>query len=151
MIFKIVFFIIVLVVIDIILSIWRNYRRYNIFMKAKNKSLKTQKELVVIGDPNTGFWNKNVKKAYDCGDICIDLKGCNKCPVSITGDILDTLKKMPNNHYVIYESCVLEYVDQRQLEKIKKEIRRVSGGNYYQVRIKPNIFPTFFSFIEFGI
>ena len=141
----------VLIVIDVILSIWRNDRRHNIFMKAKDKSLKTQKPLVVIGDPNSGFWNKNVKKGYDCGDICIDLRGCSKCPVSITGDVLVTLKKMPDNEYVIYESCVLEYVDQRLLKEIKREIRRVSGGDYYQVRINPNIFPKNLSFIEFGI
>ena len=57
---------------------------------------------------------------------------------------------MPTNEYVIYESCVLEYVDQRLVNEIKKEIDRVSEGDYYEVRIKPNIFPTKFSFVELG-
>ena len=65
-------------------------------------------------------------------------------------DLFVKLKKMPTNEYVIYESCVLEYVDQRLVNEIKNEIDRVSEGDYYGVRIKPNIFPTKFSFVELG-
>lgn len=152
--YAIILALLLLMIIDVILSIWRNYRRHNVFMKAKDKSVNTQKPLVVIGDPNSGFWNKNVQKGHGCGDICIDLRGCNTCPVSITGDVLVELKKLPNNAYVIYESCVLEYiVDKKVLKEIKEEIRRVSGGDYYEVRINPSIFTSplqNLSLIEFG-
>ena len=57
---------------------------------------------------------------------------------------------MKTNKYVIFESCVLEYVNQNLLEIIRKEIMRVSGGHYYEVRIHPNIFPINLSIIEFG-
>ena len=142
--------IVVLVILDVCFSIWRNHRRHETFIQAKQRSKQTKKKLLVIGDPNSGFWNKHIKKAYGCGDVCIDLMGCNECPKSIKSDLLVKLKKMPTNEYVIYESCVLEYVDQRLVNEIKKEIDRVSEGDYYGVRIKPNIFPTMFSFVELG-
>ena len=140
----------ILIFLDVWFSIWRNHRRHEMFIQAKQQSKQTKKKILVIGDPKSGFWNKHIKKAYGCGDMCIDLLGCNGCPNSIKGDLLANLKKMRTNEYVIYESCVLEYVDQRLLNEIKKEIGRVSKGDYYEVRIKPNIFPTKFSFVEFG-
>ena len=57
---------------------------------------------------------------------------------------------MNTNSYIIYESCILEYIDDKYISEIKKEIKRVSGGHYYCVRIHPNIFPLNFSFIETG-
>ena len=48
---------------------------------------------------------------------------------------------MNTNEYVIFESCVLEYIDQDILEETLTQINRVSGGDYFQVRIKPYIFP----------
>ena len=142
--------IIILIVLDILFSLWRNYRRRRVYNQAKEAAKRQNKQLLVIGSPNSGFWNKKISKAYGCGDICLDLIGCNECPTSIKGDVLLNLKHMPTNSYVIYESCVLEYIDQRLLGEVKQEIERVCGGDYYEVRIKPNIFPTNFSFIEFG-
>jgi hypothetical protein len=52
---------------------------------------------------------------------------------------LKELRKIQDNKYVIYESCVLEYF-QGDLEELKKEIHRVSGGDEYFVRINPSIF-----------
>jgi len=140
---------ILVVVSDICLSIYRDYRRGNTYKKSLAESKKENKELLVIGDPYSGFWNSYIHKSYGCGDTCLDLSS-SKCTNSIQGDVLVELKKMKNNQYVIFESCVLEYVDQTQLEEIKNELYRVSGGDYYSVRISPNIFPTNISFIETG-
>jgi hypothetical protein len=147
---KIISVIIFIIIFDVCLSLFRNYRRTNIFNKATKCSKQKQKQLLVIGSPFSGWWNKNIQQAYGCGNICLDLVGCNKCPKSIKGDILIQLKKMKTNKYVIFESCVLEYVDLTQLDDINKEIKRVSGNDYFEVRIKPNIFSTQFSFIECG-
>ena len=90
-------------------------------------------------------------RAYDCGDICLDLYGCNKCQNQIKGDLLKELKKIKSNQYVIFESCVLEYIDKKYHNEILKELNRVSGGNYFFVRIKPYIFPSILSnFAEHG-
>ena len=145
----IVIVIVIVVLFDICLSIYRDYRRSNTYKKSLVESKKGNKKLLVIGDPYSGFWNSHIHKSYGCGDICLDLSS-SKCPDSIQGDVLVELKKMKNNQYVIFESCVLEYVDQTQLEEIKNELYRVSGGDYYSVRIPPNIFPTNISFVETG-
>lgn len=57
---------------------------------------------------------------------------------------------MDSNKYVIFESCVLEYIDNNSLSEINKELNRVSGGNLYQVRNSPNILPLHYKFIELG-
>jgi len=126
------------------------YRRINLYNKAQEKSISLNKELLVIGNPSSGFINKNIYKCYDCGDICLDLNGCGDCPKQIKGDLLEELKKMDSNKYVIFESCVLEYIDNNSLSEINKELNRVSGGNLYQVRNSPNILPLHYKFIELG-
>ena len=128
-----------LILLDILFGFYRIYRRYYKYKEALLLSNTKNKKLLVIGDPYSGFASKNIMKTYDCGDICLDLNGCDKCENSIKGDILDELNKMEDNKYVIYESCVLEYVDEKRLDEINKEILRVSGGDYIDVRIKPNI------------
>jgi hypothetical protein len=81
------------------------------------------------------------------------LVGCENCPKSLKGDILTTLKTLDTNQYVIFESCVLEYIDEESLGEVKQEIKRVCGEDYYEVRIKPYIIPDFFytsKFVESG-
>ena len=145
----IIFILIIIIIIDINFSILRNYRRENNYLSALNHSIKSDKKLLVIGNPTSGFWNKHINCVYGYGDVCLDLNGCD-CSKSIKGDILNELKNMNNNEYVIFESCVLEYVNKDKINEINNEIMRVSGGDYYYVRIFPNIFPINFPFIENG-
>ena len=49
----------------------------------------------------------------------------------------EILRKLPDNSYVIYESCVLEAVNY-DVTPLIKEIKRVSGGNYFNVRVGPS-------------
>lgn len=146
----ILYILIGIIILDCIFSLYRVYRRINLYNKAQEKSISLNKELLVIGNPSSGFINKNIYKCYDCGDICLDLNGCGDCPKQIKGDLLEELKKMDSNKYVIFESCVLEYIDNNSLSKINKELNRVSGGNLYQVRNSPNILPLHYKFIELG-
>ena len=108
---------------------------------------------MVIGSPTNGFMN-SLFSVYGCGDICIDLIGCDKCKKTIKGDIVDVLKKKSDNSHVIYESCVLEVLDKQKQQKALKEIKRVSGNNYFQVRINPTIFVNLIKnlpFIKYGV
>lgn len=146
----ILYILIGIIILDCIFSLYRVYRRINLYNKAQEKSISLNKELLVIGNPSSGFINKNIYKCYDCGDICLDLNGCGDCPKQIKGDLLEELKKMDSNKYVIFESCVLEYIDNNSLSEINKELNRVSGGNLYQVRNSPNILPLHYKFIELG-
>lgn len=139
-----------IIILDCIFSLYRVYRRINLYNKAHEKSISLNKELLVIGNPSSGFINKNIYKCYDCGDICLDLNGCGDCPKQIKGDLLEELKKMESNKHVIFESCVLEYINDNSSSEINKELNRVSGGNLYQVRNSPYIFPLHYKFIELG-
>lgn len=146
----ILYILIGVIILDCFFSLYRIYRRINLYNQAYEKSKSSNKELLVIGNPYSGFINKNVYQCYDCGDICLDLNGCGNCPKQIKGDLLEELKKMDSNKYVIFESCVLEYINDNYLSEINKELNRVSGGNLYQVRNSPYIFPLHFKFIELG-
>ena len=139
---KLIYVFLFLIFLDISFSIYRQYRRKTTYKQAKDYSKKVDKKLLVIGDPKSGFWNRNIQAAYGCGDVCLDIVGCDECLISIKGDILVELKKMNTNEYVIFESCVLEYINQDNLKETLDQIDRVSGGDYFQVRIKPYIFPT---------
>ena len=141
--------ILIIIIMDILLSMYRNHRRSKYYNESLNLSKEMDKKLLVIGNPTAGFWNRNVKKAYGCGDLCLDIMGCD-CENQIQGDLLKELKKMESDSFIIYESCVLEYIDQKDIPEVKNELDRVSGGNYYGVRIFPNIFPAKFKFIEIG-
>lgn len=146
----ILYILIGIIILDSIFSLYRVYKRINLYNKAHEKSKSTNKELLVIGNPDSGFINKNIYKCYDCGDICLDLNGCGDCPNQIIGDLLEEIKKLESNKYVIFESCVLEYIDDIYLSEIKKELNRVTGDDLYQVRNSPNILPLHYKFIELG-
>ena len=145
----IIIIIIIIIIMEILLSMYRNHRRSKYYNESLKLSKEMDKKLLVIGNPTTGFWNRNVEKAYDCGDLCLDIMGCD-CANQIQGDLLNELKKMESDSFIIYESCVLEYIDQKDIPEVKNELDRVSGGNYYGVRIFPNIFPLKSKFIEIG-
>ena len=105
--------------------------------KPRKKAKQLGKKLLVIGDPSNGGFNYLFGTVYGCGDICIDLVGCKGCHNSMKGDALEILRKLPDNSYVIYESCVLEAVNY-DVTPLIKEIKRVSGGNYFNVRVGPS-------------
>ena len=146
----ILYILIGVIILDCFFSLYRIYRRINLYNQAYEKSKSSNKELLVIGNPYSGFINKNIYQCYDCGDICLDLNGCGDCPKQIKGDLLEELKKMESKKYVIFESCVLEYINDNFLSEIKIELDRVSGGDLYQVRNSPYIFPLHYKFIENG-
>tara|TARA_Y100001958_G_scaffold159418_1_gene160849 strand:- start:9563 stop:10018 length:456 start_codon:yes stop_codon:yes gene_type:complete len=148
-----IFYIVVLfIIIDLLFSLYRLYRRTTTYNKAFKKSKETNKELLVIGNPTAGFINRNIYKSYDCGDLCLDLNGCDSCPNQIKGDLLEEIKKLESNKYVVFESCVLEYIPESDLFEVRTELYRISGGDLYEVRIYPNIMPldTNIKFIELG-
>ena len=125
-------FLIILIIIELLSSMNRQFNRWNQYNKAYELSKKLNKPLLIIGDPNNGFMSKILGLSYPCGDLCLDLVGCEGCENQLKGDALQLLKKMKNNSYIIFESCVLEYIKYNKL--IQNEILRVSGNNYFQVR-----------------
>ena len=134
----ILWFIAIVCLLELILGLYRNYRRASTFRQAKQHAAAVNKPLLVIGGPKKGFMN-SIYPVYGCGDVCIDLHGC-ECKHSLKGDVLEVLLRMSNNRYVIFESCVLEVLDKKKQDLVLKEIERVSGGDSFFVRIAPTIY-----------
>ena len=129
---------IIIIILEIISGLYRLYNRINEYNKAYELSKKLNKPLLVIGSPNNGFSSKILGLTHPCGDLCLDIVGCQGCKNQIKGDALQELKKMKDNSYIIFESCVLEFVQYNKL--VREEILRVSGNKYFEVRIGLSIF-----------
>lgn len=110
----------------------------------------TCKRIFVIGDPHNDNKSVDGKADYGCGDICLDKEtGCDLCPVGVKDSLENFLPKLADNSYVIFVSCVLEYVD--NFQEVTKELMRVSGGDLFIVNLEPNTLKTrFFPNLGYG-
>lgn len=115
----------------------RRWHRQEYFTRAEARSKAVGKPLLVVGDPDTGCINYYLGRDYGCGDVCLDLTGAPACLTSIKGDLVENLKKMSNNKYVIFVSCTLEYLP--NLEQAITELERVSGtsDDLFIVTVEP--------------
>lgn len=126
-----------LILFELALTYSRFLKRNQIYNVAKQRSSETQKPLMIVGDPDNGATNYIFGRSYDCGDLCVDLTGCPKCSNGIKAKVEDYLPTLKSNSYVLFVSCVLEYVDSKNIDHIFSEIKRVSGGDYYIVSVEP--------------
>ena len=107
---KLILFIIIIDVVGF--GLYRQFKRQYYYQESFKQSKKIKKPLLVIGDPYSGSGSR-ILGAYGCGDLCTDLNGCSKCENSEKGDILHILKKKDKS-FVIFESCLLEYLDDKK-------------------------------------
>jgi hypothetical protein len=113
----------------------RRQQRRDVFNAAVAAVNRTQKSLIVVGSPDRNLINTLVGRDYDCGDLCIDERGCPKCAVQAVGDLLTVLPMLPSNSAVIFVADRLEYVD--NMPAVLAELQRVSGGDLFIVRVEP--------------
>lgn len=101
-----------------------------IYEEAEQKAREQNKKLMVLGNPYTasGKMIKVFTKTYGCGDICIDMNGCGDCENVITDKIENVLHKFGSNEYIIFESGLLEVVDEDQIDYITNELYRIAGS-----------------------
>ena len=107
------------------------------FRAAIERAAATERHLVVIGDPDAGFHTR-LARAYGCGDVCVDLNGCPKCPVTVVADITaGPIAQFQPDSAVVFVSCVLEYV--KDLDAALAEIARIAGSadNVFIVTVQP--------------
>lgn len=116
-------------------ALLRHSERSTMFDAAVRRAKVLGRPLVVVGDPDAGLHTR-LQRAYDCGDICVDLNGCAACPVALAADITGPLP-MEADSVVVYVACVLEYVG--EFEPAIKELLRVAGGeaNLFVVTVQP--------------
>lgn len=101
--------------------------RKRLFAAAAARAQQLGLPLVVVGDPDAGAHTK-MFRAYDCGDLCLDLNGCPSCPTALAVDLTQGIP-LADHSAVIFVSCVLEYVD--DLPAAWAELRRVAGANLF--------------------
>ncbi len=109
--------------------LFRRHQRNAVFEEAQARARELGLPLVVIGAPD--HW---VTAGYPCGDITVDIESTSTCPNFISADITKQIP-MADNSGVVFVSCTLEYVD--DVEAAMRELRRVSGGELYGVRVEP--------------
>lgn len=100
-----------------------------LFDNALQKSKSENKQLLVFGSPQSfsGKFINIFTNTYGCGDICIDMNGCDKCQNTITNKIENVINNFESNKYVIFESGLLEVVDETQLNYIVDEMYRITN------------------------
>lgn len=126
----------------------RQHQRKEIFNMATERKKITRKPLLVVGSPTEGSSSKWLGTTYGCGDMCVDIVGCSSCKNQKKVSLEEFLPLQEDNSYVIYISCVLEYMDNLDnLDELEKELHRVSGGDLFIVHIKSD---TFTSFLYWG-
>ncbi|WP_434420173.1 hypothetical protein [Nannocystis pusilla] len=107
------------------------------FQAATERAEVLGRRLVVIGDPDAGMHTR-LMRAYGCGDVCVDLNGCSRCPVTVVADIpKGPIADIADDSAVVFVSCVLEYVP--DLNAALAEISRVAGSadNVFVVTVQP--------------
>ena len=111
--------------------------RTSAFRLAVDRATALGRPLVVIGDPDGGMHTR-LLRAYGCGDVCVDLSGCPKCPMTIVADITKgPTPGIADDSSVVFVSCVLEYVT--DLPAALAEIARMAGRpeNVFIVTVQP--------------
>lgn len=116
-------------------ALWRFHERKEKFAQAQARALALKLPLVVVGDPDSGLHTR-ILRAYSCGDLCVDIHGCPACtPNDAIVDLTTEKIPVPDGGAVIFESCVLEYVD--DLAPAWAELMRAAGSldNLFTVRV----------------
>ncbi len=121
----------------------RRQRKRDVYNAAVERANQTQKQLVVVGSPDGGVVNRLVGRDYECGDLCVDDRGCPKCQVQAVATLDKVLPTFPDNSAVIFVSGTLEKVP--DVEKVLAELQRVSGGDLYIAHVEPWTLTAFFT------
>ena len=111
----------------------RREQRSYWFNKALEKSVKENRKLIVIGDPDGGWTHGD----YGYGDLCLDLTGCPLAPNSKKFDLSKDSIPLPDNSSVVFSPFVLDLIDNPEYGY--KEMLRVAGNtsNLFILVLKP--------------
>jgi len=114
----------------------RQRARRDTFSVAQARARALGRPLVVVGDPHAGAWT-SMMPAYGCGDVCVDLNACPRCPTSHAVDLAAAPVPQAADSAVVFASCVLEYVADPQ--RAWAEFLRMAGSpeNVYLVTVQP--------------
>jgi hypothetical protein len=110
--------------------------RQRLFAQAAARAHALGRLLVVVGDPDSGAHTR-LLRAYDCGDVTVDLGGAPACPRAIAADLTaGPVPGLADGSGVVFVSCVFEYV--RDPEAAWREVLRIAGApeNVFVVEVQ---------------
>ena len=119
------------------MALHRFEQRRRAFAAAARRAAELRRPLVVVGDPDAGAHTR-LFRAYDCGDLCIDLHGCPSCQAMQAADLTaGPVPGIADDSAVVFVSCVLEYVSDP--ETALRELNRMAGSpdNLFLVFVEP--------------
>ena len=119
------------------LALARWQTRRQVYDLAARRAAELHRPLVVVGDPDAGAHTR-LYRAYGCGDLCVDLRGCPLCEVVQVADIsAGPVLGVADDSAVVFLSCVLEYVEDAPAAVC--ELRRMAGSpdNLFTVLVQP--------------
>ena len=131
---KFLIFIIIIIIYEITICMIRKIKRKVYYKKAVKRAKETNKKLLVIGDPYNGIASITTGLDYNCGNLCIDLTGCPKCDNAIKGRLEDIIPTLNLNEYIIYISCVLEYLD--DLPLVMSYLNKINKNDLFIVNVE---------------
>ena len=103
--------------------------RTRLYVLAQARARALARPLVVVGDPHpnspAATPGGGLTPGPGCGDICVDLTGCPRCPKGIAVDIGERIP-LADDSSVVFVSCVLEYVT--DWNAALAELLRVAGS-----------------------
>ena len=124
-------FVFVLIINELVCAKIRLNSGSKLYNLAQKKADKLNRKLIVVGNPTASWKNKMFGASYGCGDICIDLVGCecdNQRQRTQPFEVMQKLSKMPSDSVVIFESGTKHIVS-----GLDKEMQRVAGNHVYSV------------------
>ncbi len=107
------------------LALQRWQERREVYDQAARRAATLHRPLVVIGDPDAGAHTR-LFRAYGCGDLCVDLRGCPLCEVVKVADLAaGPVPDVADDTAVVFVSCVLEYIG--DAAAAVRELRRMAA------------------------
>ncbi len=129
---------IIIAVYETFICFLRKVKRRRIYQMAYARSKETGLPLLVVGDPYNGIASKSTGADYGCGDVCLDLTGCPGCASRhvkiLKGSMEELLPVIDLSKYIVYISCVLEYVN--DLPVFLESLKQVRKGNLFIVNVE---------------
>jgi len=114
----------------------RRQKRRDVYNAALNAKAKTQKPMLVIGDPDGSFINRIMGRDFDCEDLCIDPKGCPKCPNVLVQDPHVALESLGDNSHVVFVNTGA--FERTQFpDAFLAQLKRVGGSDVFIAHRQP--------------
>lgn len=113
----------------------RREHRRGVFEQAKRRAAELGRPLLVLGDPDAGLMNHMLGRQWQCGDICVDLKGCGICADWVQGAPTQVLREMEPDSVVVYDPGAFAKAENGNT--FLDEVARVSGGHVFMADASP--------------